>query len=128
MSTVNGNINPNQTSLFFKTNPTRREPQKPTDLFRDNFYNPQTNSAGENERYFSKLEENDYAAKGKFDYNLKEEEDDISVLEFGGDYRYTERLFSATIFNVSSYSLINLKLTFCENNWDDKHKRKNIKK
>ena len=77
------------------------EPDRRTNkyLFRDDFYNPQTNSAGENERYFSKLEENDYAAKGMFDYKLKEDEDDISTLEFGGDYRYTERLFSATIFN-----------------------------
>ena len=67
-------------------------------LFRDDYYSPQTNSAGENERYFSKLDENDYAAGGKFIYKLKEDED-ISVIELGGDYRYTERLFSATIFN-----------------------------
>ncbi|QNM85422.1 TonB-dependent receptor [Polaribacter pectinis] len=77
------------------------EPDRRTNkyLFRDNFYSPQTSSAGENERYFSKLEENDYAAKGKFSYKLNKDEEDISVLEFGGDYRYTERLFSATIFN-----------------------------
>lgn len=77
------------------------EPDRRTNkyLFRDDFYSPQTSSAGENERYFSKLEENDYATKGKFSYKLKENEEDVSVLEFGGDYRYTERLFSATIFN-----------------------------
>jgi outer membrane receptor protein involved in Fe transport len=77
------------------------EPDRRTNkyLLRDGFYSPQTSSAGENERFFSKLEENDYAAKGKFTYKLKEDEEDISVLEFGGDYRYTERLFSATIFN-----------------------------
>ena len=76
------------------------EPDRRTNkyLFRDDYYSPQTSSAGENERYFSKLEENDYAANGKFSYNLKEDES-ISVIEFGGDYRYTERLFSATIFN-----------------------------
>lgn len=76
------------------------EPDRRTNkyLLRDDYYSPQTSSAGENERYFSKLEENDYAANGKFSYKLKEDED-ISVLEFGGDYRYTERLFSATIFN-----------------------------
>ena len=77
------------------------EPDRRTNkyLLRDAFYSPQTSSAGENERFFSKLEENDYAAKGKFTYKLKEDEEDSSVLEFGGDYRYTERLFSATIFN-----------------------------
>lgn len=77
------------------------EPDRRTNkyLLRDGYYSPQTSSAGENERFFSKLEENDYAAKGKLSYKLKEDEDDISVLEFGGDYRYTERLFSATIFN-----------------------------
>lgn len=77
------------------------EPDRRTNkyLLRDGFYNPQTSSAGENERYFSKLEENDYAAKGKLIYKLKQDEEDASVLEFGGDYRYTERLFSATIFN-----------------------------
>jgi len=77
------------------------EPDRRTNkyLLRDDFYSPQTSSAGENERFYSKLEENDYAAKGKFSYKLKDDEEDISVLEFGGDYRYTERLFSATIFN-----------------------------
>ncbi|WP_339661307.1 TonB-dependent receptor [uncultured Polaribacter sp.] len=76
------------------------EPDRRTNkyLFRDDYFSPQTSSAGENERYFSKLEENDYAANGKFSYNLKDDES-ISVIEFGGDYRYTERLFSATIFN-----------------------------
>ncbi|WP_298782156.1 TonB-dependent receptor [uncultured Polaribacter sp.] len=77
------------------------EPDRRTNkyLFRDDYYSPQTSSAGENERYFSKLEENDYASKVKLSYKLNDDEDDISIVEFGGDYRYTERLFSATIFN-----------------------------
>jgi len=77
------------------------EPDRRTNtyLLRDNFYSPQTNSAGENERYFSKLQEVDYNGYGKLTYKLKEDEDDISILEFGGNFRYTERLFSATIFN-----------------------------
>lgn len=77
------------------------EPDRRTNkyLFRDNFYSPQTNSAGENERYFSKLQEIDNNALGKFIYKLKKDEEDISILEFGGNFRYTERLFSATIFN-----------------------------
>jgi TonB-dependent receptor len=77
------------------------EPDRRTNkyLLRDGFYNPQTSSAGENERFFSKLQENDYAAKGKLTYKLKEDEDDKSTIDFGADYRYTERLFAATIFN-----------------------------
>ena len=77
------------------------EPDRRTNkyLLRDGFYNPQTSSAGENERYFSKLQENDYAAKAKLMYKLKEDEDDKSSIDFGADYRYTERLFAATIFN-----------------------------
>ena len=77
------------------------EPDRRTNkyLLRDGFYNPQTSSAGENERYFSKLQENDYAAKAKLTYKLKEDEDDKSTIDFGADYRYTERLFAATIFN-----------------------------
>jgi len=77
------------------------EPDRRTNkyLFRDNFYSPQTNSAGENERYFSKLQETDNNAVGKLIYKLKEDEEDQSSIEFGGNFRYTERLFSATIFN-----------------------------
>ena len=88
------------------------EPDRRTNkyLFRDGFYSPETSSAGENERYFAKLEENDYAAKGKLSYKLKEDEDDISVLELGGDYRYTERLFSSTIFNHDFSSRVAIDL------------------
>ncbi len=77
------------------------EPDRRTNkyLFRDDFYSPQTNSAGENERFFSKLQEADYNGFGKLTYKLKEDEEDLSIVEFGGNIRYTERLFSATIFN-----------------------------
>ena len=77
------------------------EPDRRTNkyLLRDGFYSPQTSSAGENERYFSKLQENDYATKTMLTYKLKEDEDNKSIIDFGADYRYTERLFAATIFN-----------------------------
>lgn len=68
-------------------------------LIRNGETRPNTNSDGTNERYFSKLQENDYAAKAKLTYKLKEDEDDKSTIDFGLDYRYTERLFAATIFN-----------------------------
>ncbi|WP_435416477.1 TonB-dependent receptor domain-containing protein [Polaribacter aestuariivivens] len=68
-------------------------------LIRNGETRPNTNSDGTNERYFSKLQENDYAAKAIISYKLKENEEDKSTIDFGVDYRYTERLFSATIFN-----------------------------
>jgi outer membrane receptor protein involved in Fe transport len=77
------------------------EPDRRTNkyLFRDDFYSPQTNSAGENERFFSKLQELDNNAIGKLIYKLNSDEESINILEVGGQFRYTERLFSATIFN-----------------------------
>ena len=68
-------------------------------LIRNGETRPNTNSDGTNERYFSKLQENDYAAKGKISYKLNADEENISSIDFGLDYRYTERLFSASIFN-----------------------------
>ena len=68
-------------------------------LIRNGETRPNTSSAGTNERYFSKLQENDYAAKGKLSYKLNSDEVDKSFFDFGADYRYTERLFAATIFN-----------------------------
>ncbi len=68
-------------------------------LIRDGVTRTNTNSSGTSERFFSKLQENDYAAKGKISYKLNSDEDDKSTIDFGLDYRYTERLFSATIFN-----------------------------
>ncbi|CAL2058210.1 TonB-dependent receptor [Tenacibaculum sp. 190524A05c] len=68
-------------------------------LIRDGVTRTNTNSSGTSERFFSKLQENDYAAKGKISYKLNSDEEDKSTIDFGLDYRYTERLFSATIFN-----------------------------
>jgi hypothetical protein len=68
-------------------------------LIRNGETRPNTNSDGTNERFYSKLQENDYAAKGKISYKLTEKEDNISSIDFGLDYRYTERLFSSKIFN-----------------------------
>ncbi|MGG8496270.1 TonB-dependent receptor domain-containing protein [Tenacibaculum sp. TC6] len=68
-------------------------------LIRNGETRPNTSSAGTNERYFSKLQENDYAAKGKLSYKLSSDYDNKSLIDFGADYHYTERLFAATIFN-----------------------------
>ena len=76
------------------------EPDRRTNeyLIRNGETRPNTNSAGTNERFFSKLQENGYVFKGKLSYKLNEDEESKSILDFGVDYRYTERLFCCNSF------------------------------
>ena len=67
-------------------------------LFRDGYFSPQTNSAGENERFFSKLTEKDYAANSFFNYDFSTDSK-TRIFEVGGDVRYTKRDFESFIFN-----------------------------
>ena len=66
-------------------------------LFRDDTYRPSTNSAGENERYFSNLAEDDFAANLVLSYFLNDTR--TSRIDFGYNGRYTTRDFEAMIFN-----------------------------
>jgi outer membrane receptor protein involved in Fe transport len=77
------------------------EPDRRTNnyLFRDNTFRPSTNSAGENERYFSELNENDITAKAVVTYQLSKEGATKSKIDFGYNFRNTKRNFSALIFN-----------------------------
>ncbi|WP_010523039.1 TonB-dependent receptor [Aquimarina agarivorans] len=57
-------------------------------------------SAGNNERYFSRLEEDDYAINTFFKFDFSNEDDDKNRdLFVGYNYRNTFRTFDATIFN-----------------------------
>lgn len=67
-------------------------------LLRDGFFAPQTNSAGENERFFSKLTEKDYVANSYFTYDFSKDVK-TRIFELGGDVRYTKRDFESMIFN-----------------------------
>ena len=78
--------------------PDRRDFQY---LFRDGFYSPDVDSGGNNQRYFSELQENDYNATVKLKYNLNKDIDNdlLNYIELGGDYRNTHHVFKATVFN-----------------------------
>ncbi|CAM3971295.1 MULTISPECIES: TonB-dependent receptor [Flavobacterium] len=79
---------------------TGNEPDRRSNnyLLRDGFYAPQTNSAGENERYFSKLDEKDIVANTSINYDFSKEEK-TNLIEIGGDFRLTTRRFDAFTFN-----------------------------
>ena len=79
---------------------TGNEPDRRSNnyLLRDGFFAPQTNSAGENERFFSKLTEKDYVANSYFTYDFSSDVK-TRIFELGGDVRYTKRNFESIIFN-----------------------------
>jgi outer membrane receptor protein involved in Fe transport len=78
--------------------PDRRDFQY---LLRDGFYSPNIDSGGNNQRYFSKIQENDYNAIAnlKYDFNKEDSGDLLNELNFGGDYRFTHHVFQAVTFN-----------------------------
>lgn len=79
---------------------TGNEPDRRSNnyLFRDGFFAPQTNSAGENERFYSNLKEKDLVANSFFNYDFSAE-NKTRIFELGGDVRYTKRDFQSIIFN-----------------------------
>lgn len=79
---------------------TGNEPDRRSNnyLFRDGFFAPQTNSAGENERFFSKLDERDLVANTNLSYDFSKG-DNTNSIEIGGDFRMTSREFNAFTFN-----------------------------
>jgi outer membrane receptor protein involved in Fe transport len=70
-------------------------------LFRDGFYSPNIDSGGNNQRFFSKVQENDYNANAllKYDFNTNEEDERPNYFTVGGDIRWTHHIFQATTFN-----------------------------
>ena len=69
-------------------------------LLRDGFYSPNIDSGGNNQRYFSEIQENDYNGKVLFNYDFAREDSDLlNYVTFGGDYRYTHHIFKASTFN-----------------------------
>lgn len=68
-----------------------------TFLFRDGTYRPDSNSAGNHERYFGVMDEDDFNAKAILNYSLSNEKE--SKLSVGIDGRHTVRNFEALIFN-----------------------------
>ena len=69
-------------------------------LFRDNFYSPNLDSGGNNQRYFSEVQENDYNGIASLKYDFAGDDTDrLNYITLGGEYRYTHHIFRATTFN-----------------------------
>ena len=68
-------------------------------LYRDDKYYPSVNSAGENERYFSELVENDIASNIVVSFHLDKDRVKKSRIDLGYNGRFTTRDFEAMIFN-----------------------------
>ncbi len=79
------------------------EPDRKTNkyLFDDSngVYKLSTGSAGDNNRFFSTLDENDLAAKAEVSYTFNPEKTMPTVLSVGGNYRNTDRTFDFLKFN-----------------------------
>ena len=80
---------------------TGNEPDRRSNAFLYRFgkYIPSTNSAGENERYFSELDENDFSAKAIATYNFGADQVSKNKITLGYNFRSTNRNFEATIYN-----------------------------
>ncbi|AHF17846.1 TonB-dependent receptor [Niabella soli] len=63
------------------------------------------NSPGDNNRFFSTLNENDFAGKAAIDYTFNPEANLPSVLTLGGAYRKTDRTFNFTEFDYQQSGL-----------------------
>ncbi|WP_264535294.1 TonB-dependent receptor [Flavobacterium sp. N1736] len=76
------------------------EPDRKTNTYayndQTNTYNAASDSAGQTNRYFSTLDENDAAAKGEINYTFNPESNASAVLTLGGNYRTTDRTFNFT--------------------------------
>ncbi|MEP0478776.1 MAG: TonB-dependent receptor, partial [Nonlabens sp.] len=70
-------------------------------LLRDGFYSPNIDSGGNNQRYYSEVQENDYngIANLKYNFNTSEEDERAHYITLGAEYRTTHHVFKATTFN-----------------------------
>jgi len=62
-------------------------------------------SPGYNNRYFSTLNENDFAAKAEVDYTINPEANAPIIVTLGGNYRKTERTFNFIEFDFKQNGL-----------------------
>ena len=80
-------------------------------LFRDGNFIPSTDSAGENERFFSEIKEIDIPFHAVVSYKFGDEDGANGKIEGGYNLRYTKRDFEATIFNhryINTPSIIDI--------------------
>jgi len=84
------------------------EPDRKTNAYamaQSGSYILSANSPGDNNRFFSTLNENDFAGKAALNYTFNPEANLPSVLTLGGDYRKTDRTFNFTEFDYQQSGL-----------------------
>jgi len=83
------------------------EPDRKTNAYAMNSgsYILSANSPGDNNRFFSILNENDLAAKAEVNYKFNPEANLPVVLTLGGNYRKTDRTFNFTEFDYQQNGL-----------------------
>ncbi len=91
-------------------------------LFRDGTYRANSDSAGNNERYFGEMQEDEVAGRAVITYDFNNDKE--TKLDAGINARNTERKFSALIFNhdftssTQEIDINNLDGTFNQQNLD----------
>lgn len=80
-------------AAFNMTNGNEPDRRSNNFLFRNGSFQPSTNSAGENERYFSELKENDYAGNAVFSYKLSKDDETKARLILDTISETQKRLF-----------------------------------
>ncbi len=94
-------------------------------LFRNEQFVIDPSSAGNNQRYFSDLKEDDYASNINFNYDFTDEENNFTRnISVGYNFRKTLRDFRATVFNhdfrgTTPVNINNLDATFNQENLDN---------
>ncbi|MCG2793679.1 MAG: TonB-dependent receptor [Weeksellaceae bacterium] len=83
------------------------EPDRKTNAysFRNGGYLLSSNSPADNNRFFSKLNENDYGGKAEANYTFNPTSELPVVLTLGGNYRKTDRTFKFTEFDYQQGGL-----------------------
>ncbi|KAF2335719.1 TonB-dependent receptor [Flavobacterium daemonense] len=91
-------ISVNVGGVYSKLKGTEPDRKTNTYAFNDanNSYNAASDSAGQTNRYFSTLDENDASAKAEVNYTFNPESGKSPVLTAGGNYRTTDRTFNFT--------------------------------
>ncbi len=82
-------------------------------LFRDGTYRPNSDSAGNHQRYFDEMKENELAGRAVFSYSFMNEQE--SKVSFGLNARHSIREFDATIF---THRFFNSSQSIDINNFD----------
>jgi len=102
----NSKVNANIGAVYSTLRGT--EPDRKTNAYamtNSGSYILSANSPGDNNRFFSILDENDFGAKAEVNYTFNPEANLPVVLTLGGNYRKTDRTFNFTEFDYQQSGL-----------------------